>query len=284
MALEDYVAGVVAGELAVGALEADVAPRMLALQAIVARTWAAANRGRHAREGFDFCATTHCQVVRAERDILSANRPLIDRAVRDTAGQVLMAAGRPIDAVFHSDCGGATSGAESVWGGPGLPYLQPVADGTCARDPASAWTYRTTRELARTALNARERTAVGGRLHDIRVLERDGSGRATLVALDGERSPLVRGEELRAALTRQFGARSIRSPRFSITREGEALVFAGRGFGHGVGLCQRGALARLRAGASVEDVLLAYYRGARLQPGAPALASTLPRRPRAGHR
>lgn len=282
MAIDDYVAGVVAGELAIGALDANVAPRMLALQAIVARTWAAANRGRHAREGFDFCSTSHCQVVREARDILAANRPLLDRAVAGSFGLVLVAAGRPIDAVFHADCGGATSGAASVWGGAGLPYLQPVADDACGQNPASAWTYRATREQVRLALNARDRSAVGARLHDIRVLERDGSGRATLVALDGERSPLVRGEELRSALTRQFGARSIRSPRFTVTREGNAFVFAGRGFGHGVGLCQRGALHRLRAGASVDDVLQTYYRGARLQLVAPALTSTRPGRPPSG--
>lgn len=280
--LEDYVAGVIAGELAVGALEPEVAPRMLLVQAVVARTWAVANLGRHAREGFDFCSTTHCQVVRDAREILAANRPLVERAASASAGVLLVAGGRPIDAVFHADCGGATSGAESVWGGQGLPYLRAVVDDACRLNPASAWSYSLTREQVRVAVNATDRSAVGARLHDVRVLQRDDSGRATLVALDGERSPLLRGEELRAVLSRQFGPRAIRSPRFDVTRAGDTFTFVGRGFGHGVGLCQRGALARLRAGATPEAVLQAYYAGARLQPAAMARAPEGPGAPRAG--
>ena len=63
--LEDYVAGVTAGEMAVGSLDPRVAGDVLALQSILARTYAIANLGRHAREGYDLCTTTHCQVFRA---------------------------------------------------------------------------------------------------------------------------------------------------------------------------------------------------------------------------
>jgi stage II sporulation protein D len=259
--LEPYIAGVIAGELAVGALPVDVADRMLALQAIVARTWAAANLGRHAREGFDFCSATHCQVMRPEGAVLAANRPLIARAVAVTRGRVIAFGGRPIDAVFHADCGGATSRAETVWGSTGHRYLAAVLDPTCQAEASSAWSHVASREQVRTALNATPQTAVGSRLRGLRVMQYDESGRAALVAIDGERSPLVRGEEMRSALARQFGARSIRSTRFTIRRDGDRFSFEGRGFGHGVGLCQRGALARLRAGATVEAVLRTYYPG-----------------------
>lgn len=262
MPLERYVRGVVAGELAIGALPPGIAQRMLALQAIVARTWAAAHAGRHAREGFDVCTTTHCQVLREDREILAANVPPLDRAVDETAGVVLVFDGRPIDAVFHADCGGETAHASSIWGGEGRPYLQAVADPACGRNPASAWTYRVGREALRGALNAYRGTTVGGRLDDLQILA-DGGG-ARLVSVHGEQSPLVTAEELRGAVTRQFGARTVRSPRFSVRRDRDQFVFAGRGFGHGVGLCQHGAMARLREGAGVDAVLLAYYRGARL--------------------
>lgn len=258
---DSYISGVIAGELAVGALPVDVVDRMLALQAIVARTWAAANLGRHARQGFDFCATTHCQVMRPEGAVLAANRPVIARAVSATRGQVIAFGGRPIDAVFHADCGGATSRAEAVWGSAGHRYLAAVLDPTCQAEASSAWSHVASREQVRAALNATPQTAVGSRLHGLQVVQYDESGRAALVALDGERSPLVRGEEVRSALARQFGARSIRSTRFTLRREGDRFSFEGRGFGHGVGLCQRGALARLRAGASVETVLRTYYPG-----------------------
>ena len=105
------------------------------------------------------------------------------------------------------------------------------------------------------------RTGVGKRLDSVSVVQADEAGRAELVALDGERSPLVRGEEFRSVLTRRFGANSIRSPRFVVRKEARSLSFAGRGRGHGAGLCQRGAIARLRSGATVEQVLATYYPG-----------------------
>ena len=75
---------------------------------------------------------------------------------------------------------------------------------------------------------------------------------------------MVRGEELRGILVRGFGPRSVRSTRIRITREGDAFVLEGTGFGHGAGLCQFGAMTRLRAGASVRDVIEHYYPGARI--------------------
>jgi stage II sporulation protein D len=184
---------------------------------------------------------------------------------------VLTFAGRPVLALFHADCGGQTSGAEHIWGGQARPYLRPVRDETCGRDPASAWSFALTRSEARDALNRDPRTAVGRRLDGIRVVQRDEAGRVELVALDGERSPIVRGEELRSALTRQFGDRSIRSPRFEVRNDSGRLRFDGRGHGHGAGLCQRGAVARLRAGASVAQVLLTYFPGTTLAAAVPAL-------------
>jgi stage II sporulation protein D len=84
-----------------------------------------------------------------------------------------------------------------------------------------------------------------------------------------ERDVIVRGEALRSVLTMTFGAAAVRSTWFHIRRTGETVVFEGRGFGHGAGLCQAGALARARAGASLEAILGFYYPGARLTPDFP---------------
>jgi stage II sporulation protein D len=110
-------------------------------------------------------------------------------------------------------------------------------------------------------LNRDARTRVGAALAAISVMRRDAGGRAELVALQGTREPVVRGEELRTVMTRSFGPRSIRSTRFDVVRSGRTFVFTGQGFGHGVGLCQVGAVARLRAGARPEQVLARYYPG-----------------------
>jgi len=110
-------------------------------------------------------------------------------------------------------------------------------------------------------LDADPRTSVGGRLDSIDIVQSDAAGRALLVGLTGARSPVVRGEELRVILSRSFGPRSVRSPRFTVTRSGDEFIFAGTGIGHGAGLCQFGAMARLRAGASMRDVIGLYYPG-----------------------
>ena len=85
--------------------------------------------------------------------------------------------------------------------------------------------------------------------------------RTARVVLDGQRAPTVRGEVLRAIVTGRFGARSIRSTRFTVWRDGSQFVFEGTGFGHGVGLCQRGAIARARAGHSPHAIIQHYYPG-----------------------
>jgi stage II sporulation protein D len=76
---------------------------------------------------------------------------------------------------------------------------------------------------------------------------------------------ILKGEEFRTVLSQRFGPRAVRSTLFEIRREGDAFVFEGRGFGHGVGLCQAGALARLQAGAKPADVLRRYYPGTSLR-------------------
>jgi stage II sporulation protein D len=262
--LEDYVRGTVSAEMWVpGTEDPAVAERIFEVQALVARTYAVANIGRHAAEGFDLCSSTHCQLFRA---VTAASRgrwaDAIDEAIGRTRGQVILFDEAPIQALFHANCGGATSAAQAIWGGTARPYLVGVADGDqCALAPGATWRTPLARAALTRALDADPRTAVGGRLDRIDILQADPAGRAMLVALSGARSPVVRGEELRIAIGRAFGARSVRSPRFTVEREGDAFVFSGTGIGHGAGLCQFGAMTRLRAGASAADVIAFYYRG-----------------------
>ena len=261
--LEAYVAGVVSGEVALGGMTPELAERVGDMQAILARTFALANRGRHRRQGFDMCRSTHCQVFRpAPEGSLAAGRA--DDAVRRTAGLVIVFEGRPIQALYHSDCGGRTSDAGDVWGGTPQPYLVGVDDLSCARRPESAWRFATPTSALVAALDRTAQTAVGGRLTAIDVVERDGADRAMLLTLVGRHAPLVRGEELRGAMLQAFGAGSLQSTRFTVSRDGGRFVFAGRGRGHGVGLCQLGAIDRLEQGAAVADVLTYYYPGTRV--------------------
>ena len=83
--------------------------------------------------------------------------------------------------------------------------------------------------------------------------------------LRGTQTFVVRGEVFREVASRHLGARSLRSTLFSVTRSGRTFAFSGKGFGHGVGLCQAGALARLRSGQSPADVLKFYFPGTSLR-------------------
>jgi stage II sporulation protein D len=114
-------------------------------------------------------------------------------------------------------------------------------------------------------LNADARTAVGARLDRVEIAGRDAAGRAEQIVLRGTRAFVVRGEVFRAAVTRALGVKSVRSTLFSVKKTGDRFVFSGKGFGHGVGLCQAGAMARLRAGASPEEVLRFYFPGTSLR-------------------
>jgi stage II sporulation protein D len=263
--IEEYVRGAVLSELAPGADAADIVARAFEVQAIVARTYAVTHLGRHQREGYDLCSTTHCQLYEPQRLRSSRWSGAAAEAVRRTAGTVLWFGGTPASALFHADCGGHTSAAGDVWGSSAHPYLQAVDDGGPARTAHTRWRFEVPIERLVAALNADERTSVGRALVEVVVMRRDTGGRAALLLLNGSRAPVVRGEEFRAVVTRAFGPQALRSTRFEVRRTGTALVFTGEGYGHGVGLCQAGALARLRSGAQPRQVLGLYYPGTTLR-------------------
>ena len=264
VALEDYVRAAILSEFAPPNGDPADVGRMLEVQAVIARTYAAAHMGRHKREGYDLCATTHCQLYQPGRLKTSTWAPLAEEAAAHTANQVLWYGTAPANALFHADCGGHTSAAVDIWGGTARPYLKGAADDGAAGAAHVAWRFEIGRAELLTALNADARTRVGKELREIAVAERDRGGRAVRVTLKGTHTVSVRAEDLRAALGNAFGARSMKSANFQVSRQGATYIFAGKGFGHGVGLCQAGAYARLRSGARPEQVLARYYPGTRL--------------------
>jgi stage II sporulation protein D len=263
--IEEYVLASTLSEIAPASSGTAAAARAFEVQAVVARTYAAANVGRHAAEGYDLCDRTHCQLVDLERPRRSRWANIARAAVERTRGAVLYAGDRPAATLFHADCGGHRASASDVWGGNAGSYLRGGPDPLPAGASHLTWRFEIEREKLRAALNANPRTTVGARLDTIDVQSRDRSGRARLVLLNGERAPLVRGEDFRAAVAATLGARTIRSSRFEVRRAGMTFIFEGQGFGHGVGLCQRGALARAEAGESLEAILQFYYPGTELR-------------------
>lgn len=261
LALEEYVRGSILAELAPGGSDPESALRAFEVQAILARTYALASRRRHAADGFDVCATTHCQLVDFERASRSRWRDIAAMAVNETRGQVLEFDSRPALTLFHADCGGHRSAAGEVWGGRDSPYLAGGPDDLPQGLTHRTWRFGVDRAKLRDALARDRRTNPGSNLVRVEVHSRDGAGRAALVLITGERSPIVRGEEFRMVMARAFGVSVFPSSRFDVGQHGDEIVFDGTGFGHGVGLCQRGALARANAGDSPEEILDFYFPG-----------------------
>ncbi|HEY7187115.1 MAG TPA: SpoIID/LytB domain-containing protein [Vicinamibacterales bacterium] len=238
--LELYVARVLAGEGEPNAAEA--AQQALA---VAIRTYAVVNAGRHRREGFDLCDTTHCQVLRAAND---SSR----RAAMATAGRVLTLGGKPVEIFYSASCGGRSESAVNVWPGAGqFSYLRSVRDDVHEDDVP--WVLDMTLEEVRQAL---ARAGFGGdRLRDIEIDGRTSSGRVARLRLPGLRPDAIAGDPFRMAI----GARMLRSTAFSMTRRGDMVHFTGVGYGHGVGMCVIGAGKRARRGESVDAILAQYY-------------------------
>ena len=243
--LELYVARVLAGEGEPNA--ADAAQQALA---VAIRTYAVVNAGRHRREGFDLCDTTHCQVLRAATD---SSR----RAALATAGRVLTLDGRPVEIFYSASCGGRSENAADVWSGGGqFSYLKSVRDDV--HEDEVPWVLDVSLEEIRQAL---ARAGFGGaRLKDISIDGHTASGRVARLHLSGLRPDSIAGDPFRKAI----GARELRSTAFTMTRRGDMVHFTGVGYGHGVGMCVIGAGKRARRGESVEAILTQYYPGLKL--------------------
>lgn len=260
LSLDDYIFGVLAAEASV---ENEFAA--LKAQAVVSRTYALGNLRRHARDGYDFCNTTHCQRF---LQVTGENaRPdfheLVRRAVGDTNGEVLrdgrgsLAAG----VFFSTSCGGQTANIQSLWGTPARePYLRGVRDEYCNAMPHSHWTDVLPAARLAKALREDERTDVGARVDELAVVKRDATGRVEQLAIAGaRRRVVVRGWDFKIVVGRTLGWSVLKSSRFDVRRAGDKFVFHGSGFGHGLGLCQSGAHVMAARGSSYRQILAYYF-------------------------
>lgn len=277
VALEEYLLGVVPAEIGdrpASDLEAVKA------QAVAARTYTIAYLGVRDSLGFDVFGDVTDQVYAG----LASERAVTTRAVRETRGVVATHGGRPIDAYYHSTCGGATAAIGEVWPRPARPYLVSVSDAMpgaegrsyCDISPHFRWEERwgiaQLREVLARTLPLRTGIAAAqlGAIVDVRVTERSQSRRVRRLEIETARAAYtVYGDDIRWVLERPAGG-PLRSTFFVATwmnrGSGEdELVVQGGGWGHGVGMCQWGAIGRARAGKSYEEILTAYYPGIRLE-------------------
>ena len=267
--MEDYLLSVISSEM-----KASASPDLLKAHAVISRSWLLARMEDHsAHDNFDVCSDDHCQRYQG---LTMAAGESVRTAIDETWGQVLRYRGALCDTRYAKCCGGRTELFSTCWEDIDYPYLQSVEDPwcDCENDEILAqvlndydqqtrdfhdWTVRY--EPAELAALVRERTGIDfGEIKALESVERGPSGRIKYLRIVGARRTEVLGKELK--IRRALSPSHLKSSAFSVERDpGGAFVLRGRGWGHGVGLCQIGAAVMAARGFDYRQILQHYYPG-----------------------
>ncbi|MGV3526726.1 MAG: SpoIID/LytB domain-containing protein [Candidatus Sericytochromatia bacterium] len=259
--LEQYLCSVVPSEM-----PASWPQEALKSQAVAARTYVISHLGQHRKRGYDVTSTTDSQVYQG----VKSEHPGSNQAVYATQGEILTHAGKPALTYFHSTSGGRTESGADLWAN--VPYLQPV-DAPDEASPKYTWHVEVSQATLRQRLRAAKIDV--GEVVGLQAAQFTSGGRVKSLRVVGTRGQqLIDGQRFRTVM-------QLNSTFFNaggISAQGELLKqpdpkqipvsfqFAGRGWGHGLGMSQWGARQMAVDGYSYQDILGHYYRGTRLEP------------------
>ena len=236
--IEQYIAGVVRTEGGPGKnLEFHKS------QAVLARTYMYRHFKRHIIDRYNLCDNTHCQAFNG----LSEDS-VINKAALETKGLVILDSDSTLVlSAFHSNCGGETSISEDVWLS-GHYYFKSVVDPYCRNSRNATWKKSIPLSewegyLKNSGLVADEKNPQS---YNFQMTSRQNNYRTGSFSLPFS--------QIRNDL-------DLRSGFFSVTREGDSIAFNGRGYGHGVGLCQEGAMVMAGRGFKYDGIIRFYYSG-----------------------
>lgn len=271
--MEDYLMSVISSEM-----KSSASIELLKAHAVISRSWLKARLKDHkaGHEHFDVCADDHCQRYQG---LTMAVGDDVCRAIDRTWGQVLECGGDICDTRYSKCCGGRTELFSTCWEDVDLPYLQSVEDPFCDCENSSIlsqvlndydlhtadfhdWTVQyTTDELSELV---RTRTGIDfGTIVALEAVERGPSGRIKYLRITGTLREEVIGKEL--AIRKALSSSHLKSSAFEIEKSPDGFVLKGRGWGHGVGLCQIGAAAMAAQGYDYRQILSHYYVGAEIK-------------------
>jgi stage II sporulation protein D len=270
--MEDYLRGVVPpeiGERDESELEAVKA------QAIAARTYAMAHLRQYRNQPYDMKSSIIDQVYEG----LEVEDKLVNRGIDQTTGSVLFFHDSYVNAYYHSTCGGLTDDISSVWDRKEIAYLKAVGDsGACSWSKYYEWREVFTEDQLRGRIEQylssdRGRDLRIGKIRDIKILEYTPGGRVARLAVHTEYDVFrFTKDRIRWVVGRTSNPDLILpSGRFDvdISRDGAgdilSITFRGSGYGHGVGMCQCGAIGLARDGWSCGSILSQYYSGAEIR-------------------
>ncbi len=278
--LESYVKGVVRneiGNLPITQIEAAKA------QAVAARTYAIRSIGKLKRE-YDLVSDVYDQVYQGA----GSESEVTNKSVAETSGEILEYQGKPAHTYYFSSCGGATANVQDVWiTSDTIPYLQSVSnkisdDYLCRDSPHFRWKLSWTGDeleqiikanlpaVLRKDLPDEDFTKIEGqKLYNVAVLERDSSQRVKKLKIGFQKDAyFISGEQARRVLKGPKYIFYSSLFRLDVERNSDGtlkqVICTGGGFGHGVGMCQWSARKMASNGFNYDDILLFFYRGAKI--------------------
>ena len=296
--VERYLASVISSEMS-----ATASPEFLKAHAVISRSWLLAQmeKRRQHENGtdnffsfikkddelirwydrddhtiFDVCADDHCQRYQG---IVHARNSHVEEAISQTRGQILTYDGEICDARFHKCCGGDTEEFQYCWEDTPKPYLVSVHDPWCNTSDKQIlsqvlndydqetpdfyhWAVEYTQAQLSELINRKLKDDFG-LITDLIPLERGKSGRIWKLKIVGTKKTFTIGKELE--IRRALSESHLLSSAFDVEHEGDRFRLHGKGWGHGVGLCQIGAAVMGEQGKTYDEILLFYYRGATIQ-------------------
>lgn len=256
--LDTYLLGVVSSEM-----PANFEEEALKAQAIVARTYTLykiINGSKH--ENADICDDSKCcQAWITKEDRLNkwneeereSNWKKIEKAVNSTKGKIIMYEGKPINAFFHSNSGGITDTASSVWGGTNYPYLQSVE--TSGEDAYTQYSSEITVSKEEFISKIKEYHS------DFQIDFNKENQIEILEYTEGDRIKTIKVGNLNLSGVEIRNIFGLKSARFEVKIEGENIKFNVIGYGHGVGMSQTGADSLAKQGKNCEEIIKHYYTG-----------------------
>jgi len=245
IALPDYLAGVV---------DAESGPNEVIEyyknQVVICRTYALKNAKKHKKEGFNLCDGVHCQAYKGK----SNRNPIIQKAVKVTKELVIVDKDKQlITAVFSANCGGQTNNSEDVWTSP-LSYLKSITDTFCVDQRQAFWTKKIALQDWKSFLKEKS-IAIADTL-SIDSFKFIQDKRLKHYIVDNQKLKLT---------TIRYDLK-LRSTFFSIKPDGGHLILSGRGYGHGVGMCQEGAMNMGKKDYRFDKIIKYYYTGVEVVP------------------
>ncbi len=270
--MEDYLRGVVPPEIGKRAEDEIEAVKA---QAVAARTYAMAHLKQYGNQPYDMKSSIVDQVYEGA----SVEEKLVDKAIDETAGWVIMYNDNFVNAYYHSTCGGMTDDINAIWDRKEVPYLKAVSDGdACSWSKYYRWKEYFTEAQLRGRIEQflasdRGRDLRIGKIRDVSIHDRTPGGRVVTLAVKTDDDVYeFHRDRIRWVVGRTSNPDLILpSDRFDVKvdRDGAGFVtsvtFDGSGYGHGVGMCQCGAIGLSRKGWTYDKILTHYYTGVELK-------------------